>query len=614
MCGIAGWLDMTTGPRPANGDARLLGERMTDVLRHRGPDAHGHVVDGPCVLGHRRLKIIDLSEAAAQPMWDHDGTTAVSFNGEIYNFRDLRAVLETRYCFRSASDTEVIVHGYREWGVDLFRRLNGMFALALWDRATRTLLLARDRLGKKPLFYYWNGTLCVFGSSLDAVGQHPGVRRSVDEQSLAQYFAFGYVPTPRSIYRDTFKVKQGAYVRFTGGRRVECTYWDLPDGMEECSEDRALDELDALLQDSVARRLQSDVPLAFFLSGGVDSTLITAVGQKQAGDVRAVTVGFSRPEYDETPAARRIAAHLGIRHTEDWIDERHLADGLAKLPMLLDEPFADSSLLPAYCVSGVARKTATVALSGDGGDELFCGYPKYRDLRQGLAAMWVPTPLRRAAAAMADRLPGDRLAKSATAVRGDSRSLVQWLVSVWKPDELRELMPDVAVTWTDTEFDRTLSRFTHRTPLEALMAADLRTYLCDDILQKVDRASMAVSLELRSPLLDYRIVEFALRLPMRMKWRGRETKYLLKRLLDRYVPRPLWDRPKQGFRAPIRELYRSNASDLRSSIERLSATFDRLLRPDVMRRVLDEHMSGRRDYSQKLYSLDVLDRWSEARE
>jgi asparagine synthase (glutamine-hydrolysing) len=584
---------------------------MTDVLRHRGPDAEGHVFDGPCALGHRRLKIVDLSDRAAQPMWDHDGTLVVSFNGEIYNFRDLRATLEARYPFTSASDTEVIVHGYREWGVDLFRRLNGMFAIALWDRTSRTLVLARDRLGKKPLFYYWDGTLCVFGSSLAAIAQHPSVRRIVDEQSLAQYFAFGYVPTPRSIYRDTFKVRQGAYVRFAKGQHFERLYWDLPDETGECPEERALEELDALVHDSVARRLQSDVPLVFFLSGGVDSTLITAVARKQGEDVQAVTVGFSHPDYDESPAARRIAAHLGVRHIERRVSERQLVAGLANLPALLDEPFADSSLLPTYCVSAAARETATVALSGDGGDELFCGYPKYRDLQRGLTAMRLPLWLREAGAAVAVGLPFDRVAKSASAIRGDARDLVRWLVSVWKPVELTDLMGDVTVTWAETEFDRTLSRFAHRSPLEALMAADVRSYLCDDILQKVDRASMAVSLELRSPLLDYRIVEFASRLPLGLKWRGRETKYLLKRLLDRYVPRSLWARPKQGFKAPIRELYRSNADDVRSSIDRLATTFDRWLRPAVMRRLLDEHVSGRRDYSQKLYSLDVLSRWCE---
>jgi len=595
----------------ADDDMRQLSGRMTDVLRHRGPDAEGHVLDGPCVLGHRRLKIIDLSDNAAQPMWGHDGTIVVSFNGEIYNFRDLRATLEARYPFRSASDTEVIVHGYREWGVDLFRRLNGMFAIALWDRANHTLLLARDRLGKKPLFYYWDGALCVFGSSLSAVHQHPAARRVVDEQSLAQYFAFGYVPTPRSIFRDTFKVRQGAYVQFARGTRCQRLYWDLPDVLEECSEDRALDQMDALLQDSVARRLQSDVPLAFFLSGGVDSTLVAAVGKKLAGDVQAVTIGFARTEYDEVPAAQCIAKHLGIRHTARYVDERQLAAGLAALPTLLDEPFADSSLLPTYCVSRAARELATVALSGDGGDELFCGYPKYRNLQQGLTAMRAPKSLREVAAVVGARLPWDRVAKSATAIRGEPRDLARWLVSVWKPDELRELMPDVAVTWTDTEFSRTLSRFAHRSPLEALMAADLRSYLCDDILQKVDRASMAVSLEVRSPLLDYRIVEFASGLPLTLKRRGGETKYLLKRLLDRYVPRTLWDRPKHGFKAPIRELYRSNAVELRSSIERLTERFDRCLQSAVMRRLLDEHQSGRRDYSQKLYSLDALSRWCE---
>jgi len=337
------------------------------------------------------------------------------------------------------------------------------------------------------------------------------------------------------------------------------------------------------------------------------------VGRQLADDVHAFTIGFGDRGYDEAPAARRVAEFLKLRHTERRLDERQIAWSLDEIGALIDEPFADSSLIPTYFVSLSARQDVTVALSGDGGDELFCGYAKYRHLRHGLRLMCAPQLVRAFAAAAAAACPWDGVAKAATALRSESTAdLMRWLVSVWKPDELRELMPDVIVDWEETEFCRALGRFAHREPLAALMAADVRAYLCDDILQKVDRASMAVSLELRSPLLDYRIVEFACRLPLSLKLRNGEQKYVLKKLLERYVPRPLWDRPKQGFKAPMKELYRERSDDeMHAAIDRLCHTFGDVLRPVAMRRVLEDHRKGRRDYSQKLYSLEVLSRWCE---
>ena len=612
MCGIAGWVNLSPDAEGGDGQPGLT-RQMTSRLIHRGPDGEGHWLQGACGLGHRRLKIIDLTESAAQPMWDSTGQIAVTFNGEIYNFVDLRDQLKDKHEFRTASDTEVIVNGYREWGTDVVRRLNGMFAFALWDHKERVLLLGRDRLGKKPLFYHRRGNICVFASTLTALRAHPAVPKAIDSQSVAQYLAFGYVPTPRSILKDVHKLTQGSYLQMSAAGAREVAYWNLEATSEPRSEADALDELDSLLRDSVRIRLQSDVPLTFFLSGGVDSSLVTAIGQQLRPEVSAVAVGFGRPDYDETASAARIAAHLQVDFTTRRVEDGVLSENLSRIPTILDEPLADSSLLVTFAVSQAARQLATVALSGDGGDELFCGYPKYRNLRDGLQLLRLPQVVRESAAAVASRMPWDVMAKSAAATTSRSPAeLMRWLVSVWKPEELKQLMPDVSVAWEETQFQRTVDAFSGREPVEALMAADIRTYLCDDILQKVDRASMAVSLESRAPLLDYRIVEFAMRLPLSLKWRGGEQKYLLKRLLERYVPRPLWDRPKHGFQAPMKELYRATTPDYwRRHLDVIHSAFPWMCR-SVSERMIADHLKGRRDYSQKLYSLDVLARWSAA--
>jgi asparagine synthase (glutamine-hydrolysing) len=613
VCGIAGFCDTNlAGPR-VDDNRRAVLRSMMDSIRHRGPDGDGEYLDDHCGLGHLRLKIIDLSDNARQPMATADGLVLITFNGEIYNFRELRVNLERHYQFRSTSDTEVLLYGYRHWGADVFSRANGMFAAALWEPTEQRLVLARDRIGKKPLFYYWNGGEVVFGSELKALLRHPRVVRELDEDSLAHYLTFAYIPTPRTIFKHVYKVPQGATVTFHRGERVTAPFWELPEDELVIDEHEALDELDRLLRDAVRVRLESDVPLGFFLSGGIDSSLITAIGKQLAGDIRTFTIGFNEVAYDESNDAKRIAAHLGTRHTQLRINHHDFSHFLDSAPKYYDEPFADSSLIATYFLARATKQHVTVTLSGDGGDELFCGYQKYLNLWQLMPAMHLPAPLRAAAGRLLEEIPNNTTRKLGHALQsGSTDELIRWLVSVWKADELAKLLPNTALQWEGTELARTLRRFATRDRLTGLMAADIRSYLCDDILQKVDRASMAVALEVRCPLLDYRVVEFAMRLPLDLKFRWGQRKYLLRKLLARYLPPELWaGHSKHGLSVPVKQWYRAQRRQpMLDSIRELGNTFPGLLSTSTMSHFMSEHLTGKYDYSQKLFALDSLHEWA----
>ena len=608
MCGIAGVCHTAETLDP-----RLAGrvDAMTERLHHRGPDASGTYADASCRFGHRRLRIIDLSDRARQPMTSPDGSVVVMFNGEIYNFRALRSQLAAKYELRSTSDTEVILHGYREWGTGVFERLNGMFAIAVWEPRARRLVLARDRLGKKPLFYTSNAGVVAFGSELKALLELPDVRDAIDPQALAAYFALGYVPTPRSIFEGVHKVPAASYLVFEAGSEEVHSYWQLPTDEAPLREADALDQLDELLANAVQIRLESDVPLGFFLSGGVDSTLITAIGKKLRGDVRTFCVGFRDPAFDEAPRARAIAEHLGTRHTELYLDDHDFSGFVDRAVDYFDEPFADSSLIATYHLAKITREHVTVALSGDGGDELFCGYERYQQVLRTVPVLRLPAALRGAVADVLERLPADRARKLGGALHSASPAeLARWLVAVWKPDELAELIPGVRFDWESTGLARAWSRFAHRDLVAQLAASDIASYLCDDILQKTDRAAMAVALEMRAPLLDYRIAELAMRLPTDLKYRGSTTKVLLRKLLARYVPPRLWEGPKHGLNVPIAAWYRGpRRASLRSAIDTLASRFPEQLSRDVMVRYADDHLAGKSDYARKLFSIEMLASW-----
>jgi asparagine synthase (glutamine-hydrolysing) len=636
MCGIAGVY------RPGGlerGDGQAVAA-MTAALRHRGPDDEGVWADGAAgiALGHRRLSILDLSPLGRQPMASACGRWVLTYNGEVYDHAALRRELEGRgRAFRGRSDTEVLVEAVAEWGVrGALERCNGMFALAAWDRWERVLWLARDRAGEKPLYYGWSGGVFLFGSELKALRAHPAFRGEVDPDALALFLRRKCVPAPRSIYRGVRKLPAGTVLAVRGhGEARPDAYWDAA-GLAEAaaadpfrgSEADALTELDALLRDAVRLRMEADVPLGAFLSGGIDSSLVVALMQAQsARPVRTFTIGFREGAYDEAGHARAVARHLGTDHTELYVRPRDALELIPRLPELYDEPFADASQLPTVLVASLARRHVTVALSGDGGDELFGGYDHYRWAHRAWRGIgWMPRPLRIRIArgllavpvASWDRLLGGRrIGRRTLGARvhqlaqvlpaRDARELFAWFVTDWR-EGAAAAVPG-AFPGADAG-DDPWPRL--RDVRERMMFRDFAAALADDMLVKVDRATMAVSLEGRMPLLDPRVAEFAWRLPVGWKVRGREGKRPLRRLLYRYVPRALVDRPKMGFCTPVDEWLRG---PLRAWAE--SLLDERRLReegvfdPAPVRRRWAEHLSGAADRRFDLWSVLMFQAWRE---
>jgi len=567
VCGITGILS----PAPCSAAQGLL-RRMTDTLAHRGPDDWDLWRDEAAGvgLGHRRLSILDLSPLGRQPMASASGRFVICFNGEVFNFARLRAELEPLgHAFRGGSDTEVMLAAIEQWGLAAaVQRFVGMFAFALWDAKERTLSLVRDRLGIKPLYYGFAGRDFVFGSELKALRAHPDFDAGLDRGALTLYFRHNYIPAPHSVYAHARKLPAGHILTVRAGLEPALSrYWDAAEvsarGAAEPfagTEDEALDGLAALLTDAVGLRMLADVPLGAFLSGGIDSSLVVALMQAQSSrPVRTFSIGFAEERYNEAPHAAAVAKHLGTEHTELMVSERDLLDIVPLLPRFWDEPFADSSQVPTYAVCRLARRHVTVALSGDGGDELFFGYDRYFHAQtwwERLAR--IPGPLRAAAAGLS-RLRPERLAGLVGSFgqralwRLDAVGIMEFpafykrLVSHHpRPAELvRGAGPEArtAIDLVAAENDR----------FRAMSLWDVLTYLPDDILTKVDRASMAVSLEARVPLLDHRVVEFAASLPTAFKIRDGQGKHLLRRLLYRHVPRELVERPKMGFGIPLQK-------------------------------------------------------------
>jgi asparagine synthase (glutamine-hydrolysing) len=576
MCGIAGLVN------PGLGAAELAAatERMGQTLRHRGPDGDGHWLDEEAGLGlaHRRLAIVDLSPAGAQPMASASGRYVIAYNGEIYNFRELRVELASAgSSFRGGSDTEVMLAAIESWGLaTAVGCFAGMFAFALWDREARTLSLVRDRLGIKPLYWSQIGASFLFGSELRALRAAPGWRAEIDRNSLATYLRWNYIPAPQSIYDGVHKLEPGCILTMVAGQtpRIE-HYWQARQVVREAiasratlSDDEALAELDDLLRRSVSSHMISDVPLGAFLSGGIDSSLVVALMQAQSQrPVKTFSIGFQESSYDEARYAAKVARHLKTEHTELYVDPSHAREIIPRLGTIFDEPFADSSQLPTYLVSEMTRAHVTVALSGDGGDELFAGYSRY----QWADTLWrrfgnLPLALRRAVATTLTTLPAatwsaaawllperlsagrldDRVEKFARYIsQPDANGIYRAQHSHW-PTSLARQGKERENISQDQSLAREVPDF-----IERMQFMDMVQYLPDDVLTKVDRASMAVSLEARVPLLDHRVVEFAWRLPTRMKRRDGTAKWALRRMLYNYVPRDLIDRPKMGFGAPI---------------------------------------------------------------
>lgn len=654
MCGIAGLLCSTS--ITATGSEAII-QKMTHSLARRGPDAEGIWAEGVIALGHRRLSVMDLSEAGAQPMQSACGRFILVFNGEIYNHLELRRDLEVigaNPIWRGHSDTETLLAGIAHWGLHkTLKSAKGMFALALWDRLRKRLFLARDRMGEKPLYWGWAGATLIFGSELKALRQHQDCPTGICRDALAQYMTYAYVPAPRSIHPGIYKLEPGCILEIDGslpsspppqpirpghsyGSISICQYWSLNEALETGNnslietEAEALETLEVTISNAVGRQMISDVPLGAFLSGGIDSSLIVAFMQQQALlPVKTFTVGFENTAFDEALNASAVAKHLGTDHTEITVTDLEAQDVIPKLPDFYDEPFADSSQIPTHLVCSAAREHVTVSLSGDGGDELFGGYNRYvlgpkiwnqlekipKPVRNGLSHVISATPVfvwdwigGKVRGKIAVRHAGDKAQKIVRILRDVENidDLFSNLISSWPGSNLVGGNPNSVSNVLNDK----LPDFLALDPAARMMALDLRSYLPDDILCKVDRAAMSVSLETRVPFLDPDVINASARLPTNMKIREGQGKWALRQLLYTHVPRELIERPKTGFSIPLagwlRGPLRAWADELLSP---KALEVDELIDQASVIQVWREHLSGRRDWSQKLWIILMFQAW-----
>ncbi len=649
MCGLAGFIG-GSGALPIVEWPTLL-RRMGETIRHRGPDDAGVWMDIDAGVGlvHRRLSILDLSTAGHQPMISPSGRYVIAFNGEIYNHLDLRGLLcdapNTELDWRGHSDTETLLAGFDRWGiVGTVERAIGMFAFAVWDKANRTLTLGRDRVGEKPLYYGWQGNTFLFGSELKALKAHPAFRAEIDRNALALMMGHNAIPAPYSIYQGISKLLPGSLLTVSLQNRnaQPQRYWDarqvVVDGLANPftgSPGEAVDALDKLLRDAVAKQMMADVPLGAFLSGGVDSSAIVALMQAQSTrPVKTFTIGFHEASYNEAEHAKAVARHLGTDHTELYVTPRQALDVIPQLPSLYDEPFSDSSQIPTYLVSQLTRQHVTVSLSGDAGDELFGGYSRYMFGRQlwnrlsrlpvGVRTMLArmitgvsPQGWNRLLEPVQNLLPmglaqaniGDKLHKGAGVMAAKTPvDLYRLLVCHWpQPAELVLGATEEPTILTEASLQPKTDHFFHQ-----MMALDLMTYLPDDILTKVDRAAMGVSLETRVPLLDHRVVEFAWRLPLDYKLCDGVGKWPLRQVLYKYVPKELIERPKMGFGVPINTWLRGPLRDWAESLlgeSRLRQ--EGYFNPAPIRQKWAEHLSGKRNWQYHLWDVLMFQAWLE---
>jgi asparagine synthase (glutamine-hydrolysing) len=610
MCGIAGYVSWATPPS-------LSGLRaMEKCLTHRGPDEGDVWSNNVCGLAHRRLRVIDLSPRAAQPMRDDTGQLRVIFNGEIYNFPALRKELERAgYRFKSESDTEVLLHGYRHWGNKLYEQLRGMFAFAIWDQREERLIFARDRLGKKPFFFATDADRFVFGSELPVFRHIPDLPLSICPSAFREYIEFGYVQAPRTILQQVRQLPPAHFgVLDRSGLQIQ-PFWALP--VTPPRRDEAFDLrtgaefLEEPFRDAVACRLIADVPLGCFLSGGIDSSLVAAHAQELVpGRLRTFTVGFDNSDMSEAAEAARIAAHLGTDHHTIAIQPESLVDDFVETLTRATEPIGDDSFLPTFVISRETRREVTVALSGDGGDEVCCGYNKYRQFADAKRLRRLaPAAALKVARDLGDRWGSDRSRKKlqALAMPSDER-LARWLSALWKESELATLLPQEIALETSDQFARSWNRRPAFSDIERFMLTDTETYLPGDILPKVDRASMAHGLEVRAPLLDQNFFDAALRVAAR----ARPGKPILKEMLARRIPRALFERPKHGFGLPIDEWYRRPLRPVLqkyTSPERLEKRA--LLNSDEVQGYVQLHLSGSRNFGRKLHAIVAFEIWAD---
>lgn len=641
MCGLAGFFS----PAKLTADAAEVARQMSEAIIHRGPDDTGVWVDAVAgiALAHRRLSILDLSPAGHQPMASNGGRYVIVFNGEIYNHLELREAL-AGMAWRGHSDTETLLAAFEAWGIEAtLKKCVGMFALALWDCETRSLTLARDRMGEKPLYYGWQGDVFLFGSELKALRAHPAFLGEIDRDALALYLRHNYVPAPYSIYHGIAKLPPGSWLTLPADApvAVETFYWRARDAAQadvrrDLNDETAAGELDTLLRRAVGGQMVADVPLGAFLSGGVDSSTVVALMQSQSErPVQTFTIGFHEAGYNEAEQARAVAAHLGTEHTELYVTAEQAMAVIPRLPALYDEPFADSSQIPTLLVSELARRHVTVSLSGDGGDELFGGYNRYMWASRIWRSLgWAPRPLRAALAGVLTSLPpaawnGVFAGLSAFLPKrwryanpGDKLHKLAGILAVHSPEEIYlalvshwQQSADMVIGATESATVLTDARQWADVPdfASRMMYLDQMTYLPDDILTKVDRAAMDVSLETRVPLIDHRVVEFAWQLPLSMKIRNGQSKWLLRQVLYRYVPRELIERPKMGFGIPLDAWLRGPLRDWAEALlDESRLRQEGYFYPEPIRQKWAEHLSGQRNWSYHLWDVLMFQAWLEA--
>jgi asparagine synthase (glutamine-hydrolysing) len=581
MCGIAGEFNFSKSVKQSDV------KRMTDAIVHRGPDDEGFYCDGGIGLGHRRLSIIDLSESGRNPIWSKDKSMLIVFNGEVYNYLEIKVLLlEKGYEFYSETDTEVVLNAIHCWGIENAVKLFiGMFAFAVWDTRDQSLLLVRDRVGVKPLFYFKDESLLLFGSELRTLYAHPKYKRKLNQRGLGQYFALGYTLDEATVLEDTYRVPAGHFLKIKADGVLNLhKYWSIEDterGTYKGTFDDAVEDLEKLAESAFSYRLVSDVPVGVFLSGGIDSTFLSAILKKRIkADLLHITIGFGDPRYDETPAATKIAAELGVRHEIRYLDAPDAEKSLRQFSEIYDEPFGDSSGMPTALLSSVAREKVKVALSADGGDEMFCGYESYPDYANRYKQVSkLPLAFRLAGAQALSALPYEKLISSRLGITGSrtnprlistfekaleimragNSADIIFLMNQkgWSKQKVGALLGNnIADVFSDTLF---ASRVTGNDIkdstelMDKMMRADYQSFLRDDILTKVDRASMAASLECRDPFLDHRIAEFAFSLPMEYMYKNGEHKHILKHILRRWISEPILQAPKRGFVIPLYE-------------------------------------------------------------
>ncbi len=622
---------------------------MASKLIHRGPDDAGAWLDKEqgVALGHRRLSIQDLSSCGHQPMSSSSGQYIVAYNGEIYNFLSLKTELQNLgYAFRGHSDTEVLLVAIEAWGlIEALKRFTGMFAFALWDKKLRVLNLARDRMGEKPLYYGWQGKSFLFGSELKALRAHPEWRGEINRDALTLYLRHNYIPAPYSIYKGVHKLSPGTILQIphttqAGVLPESVSYWNPKEiaqtgsrNSPELTDKEAIDSLEDLLRGTIRNQMISDVPLGAFLSGGIDSSSVVAMMQAESTrKVKTFSIGFHEDAYNEADHAKRVASHLGTDHTELYVTPAQAMDVIPRLPGLYDEPFADSSQIPTFLVSEMTRKHVTVSLSGDGGDELFAGYDRYFFTNSVWNKIgWMPYPIRKAMAAAARGISptllnkifhrltpylngyggqgsiGDKFLKGAELLKfREFEELYLRLISQWKnPADIVLKADEPLSAYSDSNQWANLGL-----PIQDMQYLDTISYLPDDILVKVDRAAMGVSLETRVPFLDHNVVEFAWGLPQHMKVRDGEGKWILRRLLDRYIPAELMDRPKMGFGVPIDSWLRGPLRDWAESLlDEKKLRDEGFFDAAAIRKKFTEHLSGDRNWQFHLWDILMFESW-----